>query len=113
MRSTVDADLPALRSFTTGLRRDPDAVIAGLTMGYNSGAVAILDDLVGDDPHPSIPPGSRDQPFAVNDRIVWFWTTLREAEAAALSFDPGILLGVVAGLVDSDVCQAARSTAAA
>ncbi|HEY5114484.1 MAG TPA: hypothetical protein VIJ00_03060 [Nakamurella sp.] len=77
------------------------------------GAVAILDDLVGDDPHPSIPPGSRDQPFAVNDRIVWFWNTLREAEAAALSFDPGILLGVVAGLVDSDVCQAARSTAAA
>ena len=35
----VDADLPALRSFTTGLRRDPDAVVAGLTMGYNSGAV--------------------------------------------------------------------------
>jgi hypothetical protein len=31
--------LPALRSFTTGLRRDPDAVVAGLTMGYNSGAV--------------------------------------------------------------------------
>ena len=35
----VDADLPALRSFTTGLRRDPDAVVAGLTMGYNSGVV--------------------------------------------------------------------------
>jgi hypothetical protein len=25
----VDADLPALRSFTAGLRRDPDAVVAG------------------------------------------------------------------------------------
>ncbi|HEY7815961.1 MAG TPA: transposase [Nakamurella sp.] len=35
----VDADLPALRSFTAGLRRDLDAVVAGLTMGYNSGAV--------------------------------------------------------------------------
>ena len=35
----VDADLPALRSFTTGLRRDPDAVAAGLTLDYNSGAV--------------------------------------------------------------------------
>jgi len=35
----VEADLPALRSFTAGLRRDLDAVVAGLTMGYNSGAV--------------------------------------------------------------------------
>ena len=35
----VDADLPALRSFTAGLRRDQDAVVAGLTMRYNSGAV--------------------------------------------------------------------------
>ncbi|HZM65820.1 MAG TPA: ISL3 family transposase [Nakamurella sp.] len=35
----VDADLPALRSFTAGLRRDLNAVVAGLTMGYNSGAV--------------------------------------------------------------------------
>jgi len=35
----VDTDLPALRSFTIGLRRDSDAVVAGLTMGYNSGAV--------------------------------------------------------------------------
>jgi transposase len=35
----VDADLPALRSFTTGLRRDLDAVVAGLTMRHNSGAV--------------------------------------------------------------------------
>jgi len=51
--------------------------------------------------------------MGVNCRIVWFWPTLREAEAAARSFDPGVLLGVVAGLVDSDVCQAARSTAAA
>jgi hypothetical protein len=38
---TVDADLPAWRSFTAGLRRDLDAVVAvaGLTMDYNSGAV--------------------------------------------------------------------------
>ena len=35
----VDADLPALRSFTGGLRRDMDAVVAGLTLEYNSGAV--------------------------------------------------------------------------
>jgi transposase len=34
----VDADLPVLRSFT-GLRRDLDAVVAGLTLHYNSGAV--------------------------------------------------------------------------
>ena len=35
----VDADLPPLRSFTAGLRRDLDAVVAGLTLDYNSGAV--------------------------------------------------------------------------
>jgi len=35
----VDADLPALRAFTSGLRRDMDAVVAGLTLEYNSGAV--------------------------------------------------------------------------
>jgi len=35
----VDADLPALRSFTVGLRRDLAAVVAGLTMDFNSGAV--------------------------------------------------------------------------
>jgi hypothetical protein len=35
----VDADLPALRSFTAGLYRDLDAVVAGLTLDYNSGAV--------------------------------------------------------------------------
>jgi hypothetical protein len=35
----VDADLPELRSFTGGLRRDLDAVVAGLTLEYNSGAV--------------------------------------------------------------------------
>ena len=35
----VEADLPALRSFTAGLRRDLDAVVAGLTLHYNSGAV--------------------------------------------------------------------------
>ena len=28
----VDADLPTLRSFIAGLRRDLDAVVAGLTM---------------------------------------------------------------------------------
>jgi hypothetical protein len=49
----------------------------------------------------------------VNFRIIWFWPTLREAEAVARSFDPGVLLGVLAGLVDSDACQAACSTAAA
>jgi hypothetical protein len=35
----VDADLPALRVFTSGLRRDLAAVVAGLTLPYNSGAV--------------------------------------------------------------------------
>lgn len=35
----VDVDLPALRSFTAGLRRDLAAVVAGLTLEYNSGAV--------------------------------------------------------------------------
>ena len=35
----VDAALPVLRSFTAGLRRDLDAVVAGLTLEYNSGAV--------------------------------------------------------------------------
>ena len=35
----VDADLPVLRSFTAGLRRDLAAVVAGLTLHYNSGAV--------------------------------------------------------------------------
>ena len=35
----VDADLPVLRSFTAGLRRDLDAVVAVLTLEYNSGAV--------------------------------------------------------------------------
>ena len=35
----MDADLPALRSFTAGLRRDLAAVVAGLTLHYNSCAV--------------------------------------------------------------------------
>jgi transposase len=35
----VDADLSVLRSFTAGLRRDLDAVVAGLTLEYSSGAV--------------------------------------------------------------------------
>jgi hypothetical protein len=35
----VDTDLPVLRSFTAGLRRDLDTVVAGLTLKYNSGAV--------------------------------------------------------------------------
>ncbi|MDQ2737288.1 MAG: ISL3 family transposase, partial [Actinomycetota bacterium] len=37
--AAVDHDLPALRSFTRGLRLDLEAVIAGLTLRYNSGAV--------------------------------------------------------------------------
>jgi transposase len=32
-------DLPALRSFVLGLRRDQDAVTAGLTLPWNSGIV--------------------------------------------------------------------------
>ena len=35
----VDADLPALRVFTSGLARDLAAVVAGLTLPYNSAAV--------------------------------------------------------------------------
>ena len=35
----VEADLPVLRSFTAGLRRALNAVVAGLTLEYNSGAV--------------------------------------------------------------------------
>lgn len=35
----VDADLQMLRSFTAGPRRDLDAVVAGLTLKYNSAAV--------------------------------------------------------------------------
>ncbi len=35
----VDHDLPPLRPFTRGLRRDIEAVTAGLTLPYNSGAV--------------------------------------------------------------------------
>ncbi len=37
----VDADLPVLRSFTARLRRDLDAVVAGLTLEYNSDAVEV------------------------------------------------------------------------
>jgi len=37
--AAVDHDLPPLRSFTVGLRRDIEAVTAGLTLEYNSGAV--------------------------------------------------------------------------
>lgn len=38
--NAVDADdQPALRSFVTGLRRDQDAVTAGLTLSWNSGIV--------------------------------------------------------------------------
>ncbi len=37
--ASVDHDLPALRSFTVGLRRDIAAVTAGLTEQYNSRAV--------------------------------------------------------------------------
>ncbi len=37
--AAIDHDLPTLRSFTVGLRRDIEAVTAGLTQKYNSGAV--------------------------------------------------------------------------
>lgn len=38
--TVVDADdLPALHSFTRGLRRDHEAVVNGLTLPYSSGAV--------------------------------------------------------------------------
>jgi transposase len=38
--ATVEADdLPGLHSFTTGLRRDQQAVTNGLTLPYSSGAV--------------------------------------------------------------------------
>lgn len=38
--TAVEADdLPALWSFVKGLRRDQDAVTAGLTLPWNSGAV--------------------------------------------------------------------------
>ncbi len=37
--ATVARDLPTLRSFTVGLRRDIQAVTAGLIQPYNSGAV--------------------------------------------------------------------------
>ena len=37
--AAVDRDLPALGSFTVGLRRDIDAVTAGLTQPYSSGPV--------------------------------------------------------------------------
>ena len=37
--AAVDHDLPALRTFTVGLRRDIAAVTVGLTQQYNSGAV--------------------------------------------------------------------------
>ena len=37
--AALDHDLPTLRPFTRGLRRDLEAVTAGLTLPYNSGAV--------------------------------------------------------------------------
>ncbi|MBW0282599.1 transposase [Rhodococcus sp. FH8] len=39
MRAVDTSEEPALRSFVAGLRRDLDAVTAGLTLPYNSGAV--------------------------------------------------------------------------
>lgn len=39
MAAVTSDDLPALHSFVTGLRRDHDAVTAGLTLPYNSGPV--------------------------------------------------------------------------
>lgn len=39
MTGVLDDDLPELHSFVTGLRRDQDAVTAGLTLPYSSGPV--------------------------------------------------------------------------
>ncbi len=39
MSAVEAADLPALRSFVKGLRRDQDAVTAELTLPWNSGVV--------------------------------------------------------------------------
>lgn len=39
MRSVEADDLPALHSFLTGIKRDQDAVVAGLTLSWSSGAV--------------------------------------------------------------------------
>jgi transposase len=39
MNSVEADDLPALHSFVTGIKRDHDAVINGLTMSWNSGPV--------------------------------------------------------------------------
>jgi transposase len=39
MGAVTSDDLPALHSFVTGLRRDHDAVTAGLTLPYSSGPV--------------------------------------------------------------------------
>jgi transposase len=37
--AVLEDDLPDLHSFVTGLRRDQDAVTAGLTLPYSSGPV--------------------------------------------------------------------------
>jgi transposase len=39
IHAVTSDDLPALHSFVTGIRRDFDAVTAGLTLPYSSGAV--------------------------------------------------------------------------
>lgn len=39
MTAVADDNLPELHSFVTGLRRDHDAVTAGLTLPYSSGPV--------------------------------------------------------------------------
>jgi transposase len=39
MRSVEADDVPALHSFLTGIKRDQDAVVAGLTLPWSSGAV--------------------------------------------------------------------------
>jgi len=39
MNAVLGDDLPELRSFVTGLRRDQDAATAGLTLPYSSGPV--------------------------------------------------------------------------
>lgn len=39
MRSVEPDNLPALHSFLTGIKRDQDAFVAGLTLSWSSGAV--------------------------------------------------------------------------
>ncbi|MFI2645168.1 hypothetical protein [Streptomyces sp. NPDC018610] len=40
--ATSTTDLPSLRHFAQHLERDPDAVIAGLALPWNSGVVEVM-----------------------------------------------------------------------